>query len=160
MNLLAIYSDACCDPNPGGPMSRAHVLLDADGTEIGSVPASVENSTNVDEYLAFGHTLRWLLDRLLADPDFRSAYPGVVVYTDSQLVAKQILGEWSVKAAILRPYYTRCLELIGKLKGLGPFVIEWIPCEQNRADALSREAFKSLVGRYPKVWTKRRAVHQ
>jgi ribonuclease HI len=54
------------------------------------VPAKFENSNNVAEYMAFIHTLDWLIENDLKERR-------IVVYGDSMLVVRQMNGEWRIK---------------------------------------------------------------
>jgi len=64
----------------------------------------------------------------------------LVVYGDSQLVIRQMTGQYRIKKAHFLPYVKRAKESIIVAKGLGAIVaLEWIPREQNvRADELSK----------------------
>jgi ribonuclease HI len=64
----------------------------------------------------------------------------LVVYGDSQLVIRQMNGEYRIKKAHFLPYVKRAKESIVAANELGAIVaLEWIPREQNtRADELSK----------------------
>jgi ribonuclease HI len=60
------------------------------------------------------------------------------VKSDSELVVRQINGQFKIKNTALRPLYQRVVQLIGRLES---FSITYIPREQNRqADALANRA--------------------
>jgi ribonuclease HI len=60
------------------------------------------------------------------------------VKSDSELVVRQINGQFKIKNTALRPLYQRVVQLIGSLES---FSITYIPREQNRqADALANKA--------------------
>lgn len=68
----------------------------------------------------------------------------IEVRTDSQLVARQINGEYAVKKSNLKPLHRRAMELLGDFE-------EWrvvsIPREDNHeADALVNQVLDSVQG--------------
>ena len=66
----------------------------------------------------------------------------VELNSDSELVVKQIKGEYRVKKAALKPLYQRVKQL---QSGLESFTINHIPRQQNRdADNLANKALDSI----------------
>ena len=66
----------------------------------------------------------------------------VELISDSQLIVKQLKGEWSIRETNFLKYYYECQEIITKLKR--KVIITWVPREQNtRADELSKIGIKS-----------------
>lgn len=66
----------------------------------------------------------------------------IELISDSQLIVKQLKGEWSIKETNFLKYYYECQEIITKLKRR--VIITWVPREQNkRADELSKIGIKS-----------------
>ena len=62
----------------------------------------------------------------------------IKVYSDSQLLVKQLQGTYKVKAPTLQPLFAKAKEI---LSGFDSVEFLWIPREQNtRADALANEA--------------------
>ena len=62
----------------------------------------------------------------------------MALYSDSELVVKQINGRYQVKHAALRPLYTEVVKLAGSLES---FKASNIPRERNKeADALANQA--------------------
>ena len=62
----------------------------------------------------------------------------IVVQGDSQLIVKQIEGEYRVKSEKLRPFYQEAIKLLGEFSS---FQISHIPRADNaRADELANEA--------------------
>lgn len=62
----------------------------------------------------------------------------LVVHGDSQLVVRQVNGEWFIKAKELVPMCKTALELKAQIPNV---TIRWIPREENsEADALSKKA--------------------
>lgn len=141
---LEIQFDGLCEPrNPGGVLAWGFTIS-ADGRLIheghGSAAAGPLNTNNVAEYLALGFALRWATDH--------GGFDGLRIRGDSQLVVKQVNGEWQCKAGHLRRYRDRCREL---LNGTGkPWRVEWVPREQNEAaDQLSRRGYVERTGKQP-----------
>jgi ribonuclease HI len=61
---------------------------------------------------------------------------------DSQLVVRQLKGEYKVKSKRILPLYVRATELLNELGGK----VEWVPREQNKiADELSRVAYELVL---------------
>nr|XP_027082689.1 uncharacterized protein LOC113705025 [Coffea arabica] len=67
----------------------------------------------------------------------------ILVYSDSQLVVCQILGEYGAKEEVMQRYLSKVLQLVAYFES---FEIQRIPRSQNRrADALSRLASTSFA---------------
>ncbi|XP_071920730.1 uncharacterized protein [Coffea arabica] len=67
----------------------------------------------------------------------------ILVYSDSQLVVCQILGEYETREEVMHRYLSKVLQLVAHFES---FEIQRIPRSQNRrADALSRLAFISFA---------------
>lgn len=125
---VVLYFDGLCEANPGGWMSWAWVALARGGAEVGcggkAAPPATANTNNVAEYNGLIAGLTWLE---------RNEVRGIRVRGDSQLVIKQLTGEYRVNSPALRPLYD---EAIQKVRALG-VTLEWVPRETNhRADAL------------------------
>ena len=115
--------------NPG-PAAAAAVASAPDGEELGERKLYIGVATNnVAEYRAL--LLGLELARELGAEE-------VEVINDSELVARQIGGEYKVKNAGLRPLFTESNEA---LRGFHKWSIRSVPREENaRADALVNEA--------------------
>jgi ribonuclease HI len=62
------------------------------------------------------------------------------MYSDSELVVRQINGRYRVKNASLKPLYQKVKQLQSRFEG---FTINHIPRQQNReADSLAGKALK------------------
>ncbi len=97
---MTIYADGLCEPrNPGGFACWAWVAFDNSGQEIannrGCVGSGQGMTNNVAEYSAVLEAFRF------ASESFYSKQ--VQFYTDSQLVVKQVNGEWSCNSPNLLP---------------------------------------------------------
>jgi ribonuclease HI len=131
---VTIWFDGACEPvNPGGHGTYGIVV--EQGGEIvhkerGYIGEDEGITNNVAEYEALVAALEHT----------RAEYPDapVTVYGDSQLVIRQLTGEYAVRSPRLRPLWQDARRLANQLD----VEFEWVPREQNeRADALSREAY-------------------
>ena len=139
MAQLVIYADGLCEPfNPGGWACWGWVALE-DGQEIASGHGCAGHgrgvSNNLAEYKAAVEAMRWAVAQ---------RRKGVLLRTDSQLVVRQAAGDWDCHAQHLLPFVEELRYLLRQAQGR----IEWVPRERNqRADALSREAYEEAVDR-------------
>lgn len=115
--------------NPG-PAAAAAVASDPSGRELAERTDYIgETTNNVAEYRAV--LLGLELARELAASE-------VEVVNDSELVAKQISGEYRVKNKGLQPLY---LETMAALREFGDWTVRSVRRESNeRADELVNEA--------------------
>jgi ribonuclease HI len=132
---VILYCDGCCEPrNPGGYACWGIVALHPDERErqtgIGFVGVGDGMTNNVAEYHALIRALQWCARVGLTS--------GVVIRTDSQLVVRQVNGEWACNARNL----VGLRDAARALRHIVDCTLEWVPRGQNcRADGLSREAY-------------------
>ncbi len=95
-------------------------------------PGHPRATNNVAEYVGAICAMEWLV---------RRGYGGAVrVAGDSQLVVRQMRGEYRVRAGHLQPYHERLAQLSARFRAV-EFV--WIPREENfRADELSKRGLE------------------
>jgi ribonuclease HI len=126
---LFLYCDGASRGNPGAAGAGA-VLYDAHGGEVAGVYKFLGHATNNEaEYT--GAIIG--IEKAIALGARR-----VAIRADSQLMVRQLTGEYRVKAAHLRPLHQRVMVLLSKLEG---WEAEHVPREKNaRADALANEA--------------------
>lgn len=121
--------DGASRGNPG-PASYALVLKDASGKVVFQLGKKMGRQTNnVAEYYA-----------LLAALDYAVGHGvrALRIRSDSELLVRQIKGQYKVKSADLKPLHERALKLARQLEY---FVIEHVMREMNReADALANQA--------------------
>lgn len=132
-----LHADGASLGNPG-PAGAGFVLETPDGRLIseGSVPLE-PTTVNVAEYRA--------LIAGLSEAQ-RLKIRTLHALLDSQLIVRQLSGEYRVKAAILRPLYQWASKLISKFEH---FDCRHVPREQNaRADELAGEAAKKSKERH------------
>ncbi len=134
---LTLYTDGGSRGNPG-PAAAGFVLQDAAGRMVHQAGRFIGRATNnVAEYQAvvFG----------LAEAASLGAAE-VTVFSDSELMVRQLNGQYRVKNAGLKPLYTKACELMSQFDSV---TIEHVRREKNTvADALVNDALdaKSDVG--------------
>lgn len=128
MGKLLVYSDGASRGNPG-EAGIGYVIKNHKGEVIKEVSDYLGRATNnVAEYTAL---VRALQDGL------KLGGKEVEVYVDSELLVKQIKGEYRVKNKGLIPLYNQVMSLIDKFD---KFVIAHVPREQNKeADRLAND---------------------
>lgn len=96
------YTDGASRGNPG-PAACAFVIVDAWGVLIASEARVLGRTTNNEaEY----HAVIGALEKAASTP-----YRQIVIHSDSELVIRQINGEYTVKKSHLRELYLREKEL-------------------------------------------------
>jgi ribonuclease HI len=132
--LLTIHTDGASRGNPG-PAAFAYII-DREGEDIVEEAGKLGRMTNNQaEYLALVRALEHALEL--------GAHYRVVVHSDSELLVKQMKGEYRVKNADLRDLYEEATALCGRFKEAVAF--QHIRREDNRrADALGNEALDGL----------------
>ena len=128
---VIINTDGTAEPNPG-PAAIGATIKDEQGKIIATISQSIGRATNNQaEYRAVIAALEYAIRLGANQIDMRS---------DSELVVRQIKGQYRVKKAHLKPLYQQVKQLISQLEG---FTITHIPREQNtEADRLANIALK------------------
>ena len=129
-----IHSDGASRGNPGEAGAGA-VISDSRGRTLKEVKCSLGlASNNVAEYQALILALEKALEL-----GARSA----TVFLDSELVVRQIRGEYRVREPHLKELHQKALELLNQLS---QYSILYIPREENRrADQLANEAIDQRI---------------
>jgi ribonuclease HI len=123
-----VYFDGACRGNPG-PAAVGYVLVTDGGIAAEGGERIGRATNNRAEYEA-------LIRALEVAQDF--GFDEVAVRGDSQLIVRQVRGEWDTNDPDLRERRVRVLEL---LDGFDSWSIEHVPREINdRADDLANEA--------------------
>lgn len=137
--VYLIYIDGTCKGNPG-PAAYAVVVQDEVGTVIDMWGDYIGFATNnVAEYTALIKGLERALELGVRE---------VIVCSDSQLLVRQLNGEYKVKSANLTPLYDKAKALERMFVSVQ---YRHIPREQNaRADSLANEALR-IRARYPPI---------
>ena len=126
-----IHTDGASRGNPG-PAAIGVTITDENGRQVAAISRRLPDTTNNKaEYQAVIAGLEKALELGARD---------VLLYTDSELVARQISGVYRVRKASLLPLYNRVLSLIAKLDS---FAVQEISRNFNfEADTLAKRAFK------------------
>ena len=127
--MIRAYIDGGARGNPG-PAGYGVRIEDADGTLVEELYGPLGIATNnVAEYNGLLAALQWAIDHGHRDVDIRS---------DSELLVKQMRGEYKVKNEGLRPLVARARLLMMEL---GHVRFEHVRREMNKeADRLSNLA--------------------
>jgi ribonuclease HI len=119
--------------NPG-PAAWGVVVMDADGRAREGFAGVIGRATNnVAEYTGLLEALTLAVDRGASD---------VELLADSELVVKQVRGEYKVRHPDLIPLHAEAMRMI---RGFGRFKIGHIPREKNKiADKLVNRALNTM----------------
>lgn len=130
---VRIWVDGACRGNPG-PSSLGAVIALPEGPVLRELSETLGHATNnIAEYTA-------LIRALEAARDLGAS--GVEAFSDSQLLVRQVAGEYRVKHEGLKPLHARVLALAGEFAS---FRFSHVPREENRrADRLANEALDRL----------------
>ena len=132
---VVVHVDGGARGNPG-PAAAAAVLRDAAGTVLDEATEVLgETTNNVAEYR--GLLLGLARARELGATD-------VEVVNDSELVAKQVNGEYKVKHQAMKPLHAEALRALG---AFDRWTVRSVPRAQNAdADALVNQALDAAAG--------------
>jgi ribonuclease HI len=136
--MITIYFDGLCYPkNPGGVAAYGYLVY-RDNEPIwrgfGGVGEGRGMTNNVAEYEALMAAAHWLVDEGIEDK--------IVIKGDSELVIKQMKGQYKVSSATSKKYVPEIKKLLqGK-----DVTFSWVPREENEeADKLSRMGYESFL---------------
>jgi ribonuclease HI len=128
-----VHFDGACEDRGGTRIAAFGYTLEGAGLRhedfgLAVPPGHPRATNNVAEYVGAICALEWLS---------RQGYVGDVRLTgDSQLVLRQLTGEYRVRAEHLRPYHERLLQLVRSFRNVE---FAWVPRSENaRADELSK----------------------
>ena len=126
---LTVYADGASRGNPG-PASIGASVRHPNGTELAIVSRRIGIGTNNQaEYRAAIEGVRKARE---------IGATGIDLRMDSELVVRQLTGQYRVKNVALQPLFTA---LVAELEGAGPYSVGHVPRAQNsRADALANAA--------------------
>jgi ribonuclease HI len=133
MSCLEIYIDGASKGNPGH--SGVGIVIYRDGQMLKCISSYIGKATNnIAEYTALIYALEEAL--LLKAKSLK-------INTDSQLLARQINGNYKVKHSGLIGLYERAVHL---LSGFEKVLIKHIPREENScADKLATDVIKATL---------------
>ncbi|MGA8303422.1 MAG: ribonuclease HI [Thermoplasmata archaeon] len=130
-----VHFDGACQPPKGPGIATFGFTVEGEGLDheeygLATRPYSEHSTNNVAEYVAAIRALEWLRGQ---------GYRGTVIASgDSQLVIRQMRGEYRVRTEHVKEYHRWLARLAGEFATVE---WHWIPREQNtRADALSKVA--------------------
>ncbi|MEM4066293.1 MAG: ribonuclease HI [Candidatus Micrarchaeaceae archaeon] len=134
MEYVGFFDGACEPRNPGGVGTYGFVLyrngdIVFEKYGLAGTPWSLTTTNNTSEYTAVIELLTYLLQNKIDT---------AMVKGDSQLVIKQLTGDYSVNSPNIIPLYNKALALSNQLN----IKYSWVPREKNTyADKLSKQAF-------------------
>lgn len=134
--MITAYTDGGARGNPGPAGYGVHILDEAGGTLAELVGPLGEATNNVAEYSGLIAALRWAVEH---------GHDTVRVKMDSELVIKQMRGEYKVKHPQMQVLHAEARALIARL---GRVTFEHVRREQNKvADGLSNRAMDIVEGK-------------
>jgi len=132
---LNIYVDGASWGNPG-PAAIGAVIKDEKQKKLANVSQYIGEATNNQaEYQA-------VIAGLKEAARFKATM--VMLYMDSELVARQLSGSYKVRNLFLFPLYKEAAELCGRFDNLS--IIHIGHDENIEAHALAKEALKKFAG--------------
>ncbi|MDH4164685.1 MAG: ribonuclease HI family protein [Nitrospirota bacterium] len=130
---ITIYSDGASRNNPGESGAGVHILRDGKPVE-GLARYLGVTTNNIAEYTAAIMGLEHAI---------AAGATKVKLFADSELMVKQINGQYKVKNEGLKPLHGKVKELIAKI---GSVEVKYIPRAQNKeADALANKAIDEKI---------------
>ncbi len=114
-----LFADGGSRGNPG-PAAGAAVLIDPSGELLEEIGAYLGIATN--------NVAEWTALVLGLEAASKRGIQRLAVRLDSELVVKQLRGEYRVKHAGLQPFYRRAQQL---LRGFAEVEIRHVPRKQN-----------------------------
>jgi ribonuclease HI len=138
--MITVYFDGLCYPkNPCGVAAYGYLIYrDAEIIHRGfrAVGEGKGMTNNVAEYEGLKAAAKWLQDNRIEEK--------ILIKGDSQLVMKQMKGEWQVNSDTSKKYVPEIKQLLqGK-----DVTFQWVPREKNEeADKLSRVAYERFRGK-------------
>jgi len=137
---VIVYFDGLCEPkNPGGYGAFGFVI-EREGAVVksGSGVIGWGTTNNVAEYTGAIESVKVANEMF---PDQTKILRG-----DSQLVIRQVNGEYAVRSPRIIPLFSELKKHLSK----SSWRAEWVPREQNeKADNETRDAVWKAIGKYP-----------
>jgi ribonuclease HI len=135
-SYVIAHIDGGARGNPG-PAGYGAILEDELGNRLGELSEYLGKRTNNQaEYAGLIAILEYAKSK---------GHDAIEVHSDSELLVRQMRGQYKVKSPELRPLYERARELS---RGLAWFAIEHVPREKNRdADKLANKAMDKGSGK-------------
>lgn len=135
---LIIYCDGGSRGNPG-PAASAFVVIRRDQVIFKGSAYLGDKTNNYAEYLSVVMALKWLKEK--AD---QITEDEIVINLDSQLVTKQLKGEYKVKSFSLIPLHKHVKEF--EKKSGKKILYHWSPRDKNKiADSLVNQELDNNI---------------
>jgi ribonuclease HI len=130
---LTIYTDGASRNNPGEAGAGAFIMRD--GRPLERLARYLGTTTNnIAEYTAAIMGLEYAV---------QTGARRVKLLADSELLVKQVNGQYKVKNEGLKPLHARVKELIARIDSVE---VQYIPRAQNKeADALANKAIDEKI---------------
>ena len=145
---IEVYIDGLCQPrNPKGIACYAFLVKQNANTMyaeggLAAEPFSENATNNAAEYTALIKVLEWLIKNGRQQSTVR-------IKSDSQLLVKQMQGDYRVRDGRILPLFKRALLLSRQITAC---YFDWIPRTQNReADALTNKAYNEAIIKNPRL---------
>lgn len=137
MTEFKLHTDGGARGNPGP--AGAGAVIEKDGEVLATISEYLGKQTNNwAEYEALILALRELTKHVSSSDE-----ASVSAYLDSELIVKQLSGEYRVKEPALKEQYARVMELLGQLP---PVTFTHVYREDNaNADKLANDAMDGGV---------------
>jgi ribonuclease HI len=132
---IKVYTDGAARGNPG-PSASGYLVLKGGKVVHRGVEYNGPKTNNYAEYHAIEMALGWCLDNL-SDPSSST----VSVFSDSELVIRQLNGRYKTKVAKLKDLKRRVQELVQKF---GTVTLDNLPREDKHISAVDLELNRLL----------------
>jgi formyltetrahydrofolate-dependent phosphoribosylglycinamide formyltransferase len=126
---VTAYIDGASRGNPG-PAAAGYILTDSRGTQLQTKAFFIGRATNnVAEYTGIIKAL---------EAAIKIGAKQLIVFSDSELLVRQINGEYKVKSEQIRPLFQQAVDLLGRFEN---FKVRHITRDNNKqADKLVNQA--------------------
>ena len=108
---ISIYTDGAARGNPG-PSASGYAIYKGRQALHGHSEYNGRATNNYAEYRAIILALEWCASNL------QGQEPEMELYSDSELVIRQINGSYKIKSTSLKPLNEKVRSLVKKLKGI------------------------------------------
>ena len=134
--MVIVHIDGGSRGNPG-PAGFGVRVARADGSVVTEISESIGTATNnVAEYRGLLAALAWAVER---------RQPDLVIHSDSELLVKQMRGEYRLKHPGLQPLHAEAKRLVARL---GHVRFVHVRREHNtHADTLANQAMDQAAGK-------------
>lgn len=149
--MIKAWFDGACEPvNPGGTCAYGWHIRDGEHNTIYGNPykpkdESIQTTNNLAEYAGLYSVLLELKKRSWCDRPIQ-------VYGDSQLVIKQMQGEWRIDPQ--KPYGYLAVPTAELIQEFDDIQFKWIPREDNHVADKQAESALLKLGIERKIWKK------